>query len=171
MMHRRLPVNTSLPRPEPLPERFNYACAATIKPVDFLPSAMPSDDEKRALAEASAFKSRAPVRGGRSLRIWGPPSWRACKKCSARRSKLLTNCTAHGPPCMQTSSALPSGPEPTAAAHRIHCRFSPYQLLLRGAVQYAGLAGPLLVRPCIGGVIVKALEKDRYYRMNPVREQ
>ncbi len=34
-----------------------------------------------------------------------------------------------------------------------------------------GSQEPQLVRPCIGGVIVKALEKDRYYLMKPVREQ
>ena len=32
-----------------------------------------------------------------------------------------------------------------------------------------GSQEPLLVRPCIGGVIVKALEKDRYYLMQPAR--
>ncbi|MBN2108947.1 MAG: hypothetical protein JW832_16090 [Deltaproteobacteria bacterium] len=156
----------------PLPDAFQLCLAATIKPVDFTPPAMPSDDEKQALVETDTFKSRVPA------------SWWAFPKdmgaaIVAGLQKMFGSKIEHFDDLHRTWTAVHANFVCPAFRAGADCGGAPYSIadsahISSCCVELFNMLGspePQLVRPCIGGVIVKALEKDRYYLMQPAQEQ
>jgi len=156
----------------PLPEAFQSCLAATIRPVDFTPPAMPSDDEKQALVETDTFKSRVPASWWAFPKDMGAAIVAGLQKMFGSQVKTfdelhLTWSAAHANfVCPAFRAGADCGGAPYSIADSTHISSCCVELF-----NMLGSQEPLLVRPCIGGVIVKVLEKDRYYRMEPVRQQ
>ncbi len=155
-----------------LPEDFQACLAATISPVDFVPPVAVSEDEKQSLVNNRVFRGRVPEKWGSFPKETGEAIVAGLQKMFGSQVKtfdeLLTTWTAvHANfvcPAFRAGADCGGAPYSIAdSAHISSCCVELFNML--------GSQEPLLVRPCIGGVIVKALEKDRYYLMKPVREK
>lgn len=153
----------------PLAPEYEPCCAATIEPVDFTPPAMPSEQDKRALLETDAFTSRVP-------RTW----WAFPKDMGAAivagLQKMFGSQVRDFDELHRTWSAVHANficPAFRAGADFGHAAYGVADSahISSCCVELFNMLAsrePQLVRPCIGAVIVKALEKDRYYLMRPV---
>jgi hypothetical protein len=155
-----------------LPGDFQPFLAATISPADFVPPVAASEDEKHSLINNKVFLERVPEKWGSFPKETGEAIVAGLQKMFGSQVKtfneLLTTWTAvHANfVCPAFRSGAECGGAPYSIADSNHISSCCVELF-----NMLGSQEPLLVRPCIGGVIVKALEKDRYYRMSPVREQ
>jgi hypothetical protein len=155
-----------------LPEDFRPCLAAIISPADFATPAAVSDDEKQGLIYNKIFRGRVPEKWGSFPKETGEAIVAGLQKMFGSQVKtfdeLLTTWTAvHANficPAFRAGADCGGAPYSIAdSAHISSCCVELFNML--------GSQEPQLVRPCIGGVIVKALEKDRYYLMKPVGRQ
>jgi hypothetical protein len=155
-----------------LPEDFRPCLAAIISPADFATPAAVSDEEKHGLINNTIFRGRVPEKWGSFPKETGEAIVAGLQKMFGSQVKtfdeLLTTWTAvHANficPAFRAGADCGGAPYSIAdSAHISSCCVELFNML--------GSQEPQLVRPCIGGVIVKALEKDRYYLMKPVGRQ
>jgi hypothetical protein len=151
-----------------LPEDFQPCLAATISPVDFVPPVAVSEEEKHSLINNKVFLGRVPEKWGSFPKETGEAIVAGLGKMFGSQVKtfgeLLATWTAvHANfVCPAFRAGADNGNAPYSIADSTHISSCCVELF-----NMLGSSQPLLVRPCIGGVIVKALEKDRYYLMQP----
>jgi hypothetical protein len=130
---------------------------------------MPADQDKRALLETGAFKSRVPQKW------WAFPQDMGSAIVAGLRKMFGSNVETFDE-LHRTWSAVHANficPAFRAGADFGHAAYAVADSthISSCCVELFNMTGsrePQLVRPCIGAVIVKALEKDRYYLMKPV---
>jgi hypothetical protein len=156
---------------QPLPEDFQPCLAATISPADFVPPSTVSENEKQGLINNRVFLGRMPAKWGSFPKETGEAIVAGLQKMFGSQVEtfdelLMTWTAVHANficPAFRAGADCGGAPYSIAdSAHISSCCVELFNML--------GAQEPLLVRPCIGGVIVKALEKDRYYRMEPVSQ-
>lgn len=155
-----------------LPAPFGEFLATTIEPVDFDPPAMPTREEQKALAENPAYLAQQPEGWGAFPKEMGEAIVAGLGKVFGAKiasfKDLLETWTAvHAnfvSPAYRSGEAFGNVPYSIAdSEHMSTCCVEMFNLL--DTPEEA-----LLVRPCIGSVIVKAFEKDRYYLVRPVKQ-
>ena len=154
-----------------LDEQYSPFLETTLEPVSFIPPVTPSPEDMARMAQDAGYKSREPEGWGAFPREMGEAIVKGLAKMHDRPPEefqdLLTAWTANhanfvNPSC-RADAAFENAPYSiTDSAHISSCCVELFNLL--DSTEKA-----LLVRPCIGGVIVKALQRDQYYRVNIVK--
>ena len=152
----------------PLSENYDCFLETTIALTTFDPTAMPDSEQIAALASDSAYAACEPDGWGRFPREMGEAIVQGLTKMTGAPP------AADFPELLQTWTAVHANfinPRYRAGAE---CMSAPYSIsdtvhISSCCVELFNLLDSkeetLLVRPCIGSVIVKVLEKDRYYRV------
>lgn len=155
----------------PLDPEYAASLATTITPVDFTPPAPPTPEQEQRLADNPRYRVKQPDGWGAFPREMGEAIVNGLATMYGVPvepfADLLRTWTAvhanFAAPVFRAGPTLDNAPYSIAPSVRISS----------GCVEFFNLidAGEhaLLVRPCIGGVIVKAFEKDRYYLVRPVQ--
>ncbi len=157
----------------PLPEKYDPLLELTIEHTAFAPPALPDRKELAALAQDALYTAREPAGWGQF-----PP------QMGEAIMQGLTKMTGTSPArdfseLLQTWTAVHANfvnPRYRAAADYLNAPYSIADTLHISSccVELFNLLDTpepvLLVRPCIGSVIVKVLEKDRYYRVTRCRK-
>ena len=155
----------------PLDAEFDECLATTITPVDFTPPALPTPGQEQQLADDPRYRSKQPDGWGAFPKEMGDAIINGLAKMFGTPIEpfeaLLRTWTAvhanFAAPAFRADASLYDAPYSIAPSVRISS----------GCVEFFNLIESsekaLLVRPCIGGVIVKAFEKDRYYLVRPAR--
>jgi hypothetical protein len=155
-----------------LPDVFQPCLTATISPADCMPPVAVSEDEKHSLINNKVFLGRVPER-------WGSFPTETGEAIVAGLQKMFGSQVTSFEELLKTWTAVHANFVCPAFRAGADCGGAPYSIadsahISSCCVELFNMFGSqesLLVRPCIGSVIVKALEKDRYYLMHPVREQ
>lgn len=151
---------------------FAQFLETTIEPVEFDPPYTPSPEEQRKLSAAPAYQACQPKGWGAFPKEMGEAIVNGLGKVFGTKindfEDLLCTWTAvHANfVCAAYRSGEAFGNAPYSIADSVHmstCCVEMFNLL--DTQERA-----LLVRPCIGSVIVKAFEKDRYYLVRPVKK-
>ncbi len=156
-----------------LPAPFSEFLATTIEPVEFDPPSMPAREEQKALAENPDYLARQPQGWGAFPKEMGEAIVAGLGKVFGTKiasfDELLETWTAvHAnfvSPTLRSGEAFGNAPYSiTDSVHMSTCCVEMFNLL--DTEEEA-----LLVRPCIGSVMVKAFEKDRFYLIRPAQKQ
>jgi len=148
---------------------FDGLLTTTIEPVDFAPPRIPAAHEIRSLAAGA--EKQLPEGWGAFPEEMGDAIVGGLEKVFGTRpasfEELLTTWTAvHAnflSPAFRSGDAF--GNAPYSISDSVHISTCCVELFNLLDTQEAAM----LVRPCIGGVIVKGLERDRYYLVKPAR--
>ena len=153
-----------------LDEPFQQFLETTIEPVEFDPPYIPSPEEQKKLADNPVYLARQPHGWGAFPKETGDAIVNGLGKVFGTKinnfEDLLSTWTAvHANfVCSAYCSGKAFGNAPYSISDSVHmstCCVEMFNLI--NTRQEA-----LLVRPCVGSVIVKAFEKDRYYLVRPV---
>lgn len=156
---------------QPLEEPYSAYLATTIEPVEFDPPCMPTHEQQKAVAENPAYRAREPQGWGAFPPEMGQAIVGGLGKVFGAKiasfDDLLETWTAvHAnfvSPAYRSGDAFGNVPYSIAdSVHMSTCCVEMFNLL-------ATPEKALLVRPCIGSVIVKAFEQDRYYLVRPAQ--
>lgn len=154
---------------QPLDSDFSASLATTITPVDFIPPAFPTPEQELSLIAQPDYRRKEPEGWGAFPKEIGEAIVNGLAKMygvpiEPFESLLRTWTAVHAnfaAPVFRADASMHNAPYSIAPSVRISS----------GCVEFFNLIGSsekaLLVRPCIGGVIVKAFEKDRYYLVQP----
>jgi len=143
----------------------------TIEPVAFEPPEMPDADQLPNLVQNSAFRQRVPDQWGAFPAEMGEAIVQGLAKMHGtapeRFDDLLEIWTANHAnlvsPRYRAGTEYDSAPYSiTDSAHISSCCVELFNL-------FASPEKTMLVRPCIGGVIVKVLQRDQYYRVRIIK--
>jgi len=157
----------------PLDPDFQEDLATTITPVSFTPPRMPTREEQKQLIADKKYRDREPEGWGAFPKEMGDAIVNGLAKMFGAQPEpfddLLATWTAvHAnfvSPVFRADASFENAPYSVAETARISS----------GCVEFFNLIGSteeaLLVRPCIGGVIVKVFEKDRYYMVRPAKKK
>ena len=150
---------------------FDGYLETTITPVDFEPPYLPTDAEQKALVENPAYLARQPEGWG----AFPPETGQAIVSGLARvfgsktetfKDLLQTWTAVHANfacPAYRSGDAFGNAPYSIAdSVHMSTCCVEMFNLIDTSEKA-------LLVRPCVGAVIVKAFEQNRYYLVRPVK--
>jgi hypothetical protein len=152
----------------PLPEKYACFLETTIEPTAFQPPAMTDLETLAALARDSTYVAREPDGWGKFPREMGEAIVQGLTKMTG------TPPATDFPELLQTWTAVHANfvnPRYRAGAEYMN---APYSIsdtvhISSCCVELFNLLNSneetLLVRPCIGSVIIKVLEKDRHYRV------
>ena len=152
----------------PLSEKHHCFLETTIAPTNFEPPAMPDAEQRAAIAQNSAYAAHEPDGWGKFPPEMGEAIVQGLTKMTgaapaADFSELLQTWSAvHANfvnPCYRAGSECMNAPY--SIADTVHISSCCVELFNLSDSKEA----VLLVRPCIGSVIVQVLEKDRYYRV------
>jgi len=155
-----------------LDEPFKEFLETTIEPVEFDPPYIPSPEEQKKLAADSAYQARQPDGWGAFPQEMGEAIVNGLGKVFGTKigkfEDLLQTWTAvHANfVCPAYRSGKAFGNIPYSISDSVHtstCCAEMFNLI--NTREEA-----LLVRPCIGSVIVKAFEQDRYYLVRPAKK-
>lgn len=144
----------------------------TIELSAFEPASMPPAAERASLAQDPSYLARQPHGWGAFPEEMGEAIVQGLAKMTGSRAEIF-------PELLQTWTAVHAnfvtpryragadcGNAPYSVADTVHISSCCVELFnLHGSPEPA-----MLVRPCIGSVIVKVLEKDRYYRVIPQKQ-
>jgi hypothetical protein len=145
----------------------------TIEPVEFEPPCIPSPEEHKKLAADPAYQARQPDGWGAFPKEMGEAIVNGLGKVFgtkiAQFEDLLQTWTAvHANfACPVYRSGEAFGNVPYSIADSVHmstCCAEMFNLI-------DTREKALLVRPCIGAVLVKAFERDHYYLVTPVKKE
>jgi len=154
----------------PLDREFEPCLTTTIQPVDFSPPAMPTPEQEQLLANDPRYQARQPEGWGAFPHEMGEAIVNGLAKVFGTPHEPFEN-------LLRTWTAVHANfiaPSFRADQSFYHAPYSiaPSVRISSGCVEFFNLIDAaeqaLLVRPCIGGVMVKAFEKDRYYLVRPV---
>jgi hypothetical protein len=154
----------------PLARQYEPCLSATIEPVEFTPPAMPDAEQTRRLAESPSFAARVPQRWWAFPRDMGDAIVSGLRTMFGSNvenfDELHRSWSAYHANFLdpQYRSGVEFGHAAYGIAESAHISSCCVELF-----NMLGSKEPQLVRPCIGSVIVKALQKDCYYLMKPVR--
>jgi len=152
----------------PLSENYDCFLETTIELTAFEPPAMPDLEQLAALAHDSAYAAREPDGWGQFPREMGEAIVQGLTKMTG------TPPAADFSELLQTWTAVHANFVNPRYRAGVECMSAPYSIadtvhISSCCVELFNLLDSneetLLVRPCIGSVIVKVLEKDRYYRV------
>ena len=156
---------------QPLDFDFATFLATTITPTDFTPPAVPTPEQEQALIASPDYRCKEPEGWGAFPQEMGEAIVNGLAKMYGTPQEPFEN-------LLRTWTAVHANfaaPMFRADALLYHAPYSiaPSVRISSGCVEFFNLLDSheeaLLVRPCIGSVIVKAFEQDRYYLVRPVR--
>jgi hypothetical protein len=148
-----------------LPENYDRFLETTIELTTFAPPAMPSASDQASLSRDPVYLScepdgwgKFPPEMGQAIvnglaKLTGAPAENFAdllQTWTAVHANFVNPCYRAGAECMNAPYAIAD------TVHISSCCVELFNLL-------ESQEKTLLVRPCIGSVLVKALEKDRYY--------
>lgn len=152
-----------------LGEPFSKFLETTIEPVEFDPPPMPGQEEKKALVANPEYQARQPKGWGEFPKETGNAIVSGLGKVfgaqiSSFEDLLCTWTAVHANfVCPMYRSGELFGNVPYSISDSVHmstCCAEMFNLMCTREKA-------LLVRPCVGSVIVKAFERDRYYLVTP----
>ncbi|MCX8043622.1 MAG: hypothetical protein N3B18_05775 [Desulfobacterota bacterium] len=154
---------------QPLDPDFQAFLATTITPVDFTPPLLPTPEQEQALIAHPDYRRKEPDGWGAFPKEMGAAIINGLAKMYGTPIEpfddLLRTWTA-----VHANFAAPAFRADAAWEHAPYS-IAPSVRISSGCVEFFNLIDSsekaLLVRPCIGGVIVTAFEKDRYYLVRP----
>jgi hypothetical protein len=155
-----------------LAEPFNQFLETTIEPVAFDPPCIPTPEEHKALAANPGYKTRQPQGWGAFPKEMGVAIVKGLGKVFGARistfEDLLCTWTAvHANfVCPAYRSGEKFGNIPYSISDSVHMSTCCVEMFNLINTQEEAL----LVRPCIGAVIVKAFERDQYYLVTPIKK-
>ena len=155
-----------------LAEPFNQFLETTIEPVAFDPPCIPSPEEQKALAANPDYQTRQPQGWGAFPKEMGEAIVKGLGKVFGAQintfEDLLCTWTAvHANfVCPAYRSGEKFGNIPYSISDSVHMSTCCVEMFNLINTQEEAL----LVRPCIGAVIVKAFERDQYYLVTPMKK-
>ncbi len=156
-----------------LDEEYTPFLETTIEPVTFEPPSLPVREEKSRLVRDEYYKNHEPADWGTFPQEMGAAIVKGLAQMHATEPEefkdLLETWTAvHANfinPVYRADAEFENAPYSIAdSAHISSCCVELFNVI-------DSKEKALLVRPCIGGVIVKALQRDQYYLVRPVKNQ
>jgi hypothetical protein len=150
-----------------LSEEYDQFLETTIEPASFAPPPQPSAQERASLAGDSEYRAHQPTGWGAFPREMGDAIVQGLAKMTDAPEENFDD-------LLQTWTAVHANFVTRRYRAGADCGNAPYSIadtahISSCCVELFNLLGSpepaLLVRPCIGAVIVKVLEKDRYYRV------
>jgi len=151
---------------------FSQFLETTIEPVAFSPPRIPTPEEQKALAANSDYLARQPQGWGAFPKEMGEAIVAGLGKVFGAQIRTFEDllCTWTAVHANFICRAYRSGEEfgniPYSIADSVHMSTCCVEMFNLINTQEEAL----LVRPCIGAVIVKAFEKDQYYLVTPVKK-
>jgi len=151
----------------PLPENYDCFLETTIELTAFEPPAMPSASDQGSLARDTEYLSREPEGWGKFPPEMGQAIVNGLAKLTGTPADNFSD-------LLQTWTAVHANFVNPRYRAGSECMNAPYSIsdtvhISSCCVELFNLLDSpeevLLVRPCIGSVIVKVLDKDRYYRV------
>ncbi len=157
----------------PLDREYEKCLETTITPVSFDPSGMPTEEEKEELLRDAVFQDRKPPEWDKFPREMG-------EQITLGISKMTGKPKVSWDALFQTWTAVHSNfVSPRYRADESYMK-APYSIgdsftISSCCVELFNLLESrekaLLVRPCTGAALIKALEKDQYYFVRIVKNE
>ena len=156
-----------------LDDPFREFLETTIEPVAFDPPYIPSTEEQKKLSADPAYQARQPDGWGAFPQEMGEAIVNGLgrvfgTKISKFEDLLCTWTAVHANfvcPAYRSGKAFGNAPYSISdSVHMSTCCAEMFNLI-------DSQEKALLVRPCIGAVLVKAFERDRYYLVTPVKKE